>query len=198
MSCSTGACSDRTTGMAVEAAGPPAGGGHQRSLDQPGFAPPRPGTTWVRGGPNRRLPRALATYDGVEESASSPSASGGRLQLDRCEVLLAVRLIPERGSWPKQAAEELTASPGTPPRQPKRCCSSPTPPCSSGEAGVASATAEQAGRAFRRQQRPGWQAQAQLASPGPMGGGRSQRRRPRPRSRRARRHSTPSVCRCWP
>ncbi len=132
------------------------------TLDQPGMAAKAWHNLGFVAARTGDFPRALAIYDGVEERFVALGLPRGRLQLDRCEVLLAVRLIPESRQLAKQAADDLTAT-GHATEASEALLLVSHAALLDGEADVALATAEQARRAFRRQQRPGWQAQAQLA-----------------------------------
>jgi hypothetical protein len=108
------------------------------------------------------FPRALAIYDSVEDQFRALGLPLGRLQLDRCEVLLSVRLIPESRQLARQAAAELAAA-GHATESAEAQLLVSHAALLDNEAGTALETAEQARRTFRRQQRPGWLAQAHLA-----------------------------------
>ena len=108
------------------------------------------------------FPRALAIYDSVEDQFRALGMPLGRLQLDRCEVLLSVRLIPESRQLAQQAAAELAAA-GHATESGEAQLLVSHAALLDNEAGTALETAEQARRTFRRQQRPGWLAQAHLA-----------------------------------
>ncbi len=108
------------------------------------------------------LPRALAWYDRAEEQFRALGLPLGRLQLDRGEVLLAVRLVPESRALAQQAADDLAAAGHATESAEAQLLVSHAALLDNDPA-VALETAEQARRTFRRQQRPGWLAQAQLA-----------------------------------
>jgi hypothetical protein len=133
------------------------------TLDHPGLAAKawhNLGFVAARAGD---FPRALTIYDGVEERFVALGLPRGRLQLDRCEVLLAVRLIPESRQLARQAADELAGS-GHATEAAEALLLVSHAALLGHETDAALTTAEQAGRAFRRQRRPGWLAQAQLAA----------------------------------
>jgi hypothetical protein len=110
------------------------------------------------------VPGALARYDAVESDYAGLGMTRdvALLEVDRCDLLLSVRLVPEARRAAERAVRGLGQAAAGSDRAEALVMLSHAA-LLDGDPAAAQAAAAEAGRAFARQRRPGWRALAGLA-----------------------------------